>query len=407
MSQELEPTLFFELGQMIKIYAPTLPEINEKIYLIDYLDDNIIKLINDTDFTELELTIRDGKLTNESIEKISIIFTPKMKGYARQHDLVPTKWISIEFGGEVPTFINGQITDLDEDQIEITQYNTNRKLYIDFDYKGLPINLPIVSIKSFIPPKDDDEMEDVTSLEEDISDDEDLELIIDSDEIHQNIQDLFIDADDIEISDESLGEIVEKIHVKEEHKRFGIETQTQDILDEMIAEYPSNQRTRKVLNNIHILIERFKQLRRTFSFFNESGNAESVKLKGANYKPLVNKLKELNQKLYWLIPVVRNIHKLIDIDTVEDDLDDADLIEWKWAGNTIMESLRQYYNNNIPDGQNKYDYLNQSINPFFTPFNESNDNQNIIIKKVVKENLDILSDNFDNMYSTIFGVTNE
>ena len=92
-----------------------------------------------------------------------------MKGYARQHDLVPTNWISIEFGGEVPTFINGQITDLDEDQIEITQYNTNKKLYIDFDYKGLPINLPIVSIKSFIPPKDD-EMEEVTSLEEDISD---------------------------------------------------------------------------------------------------------------------------------------------------------------------------------------------------------------------------------------------
>ena len=30
---------------MIKIYAPTIPDINEKIYLIDYLDDNIIKLI--------------------------------------------------------------------------------------------------------------------------------------------------------------------------------------------------------------------------------------------------------------------------------------------------------------------------------------------------------------------------
>ena len=45
MSQEMESKLFFELGQMIKIYAPTIPDINEKIYLIDYLDDNIIKLI--------------------------------------------------------------------------------------------------------------------------------------------------------------------------------------------------------------------------------------------------------------------------------------------------------------------------------------------------------------------------
>ena len=149
MSQESEPTLFFELGQMIKIYAPTIPDINEKIYLIDYLDDNIIKLINDTDFSKLDLTIKDGKLTNESIEKISIIFTPKIKGYARQHNLIPTNWISIEFGGDIPTFINGQITDLDEDEIEIDIYGQDQKIYIDFGYKGIPDDLPIVGIKSF------------------------------------------------------------------------------------------------------------------------------------------------------------------------------------------------------------------------------------------------------------------
>ena len=153
MSQEMESKLFFELGQMIKIYAPTIPDIHEKIYLIDYLDDNIIKLINDTDFSKLDLTIKDGKLTNESIEKISIIFTPKIKGYARQHNLIPTNWISIEFGGDIPTFINGQITDLDEDQIELTTFDTQRKIYIDFNYQGIPLDLPIVNIRPFYPPK--------------------------------------------------------------------------------------------------------------------------------------------------------------------------------------------------------------------------------------------------------------
>ena len=87
------------------------------------------------------------------------------------------------------------------------------------------------------------------------------------------------------------------VKVKESEKRFGIETQTQDILDELLAEYPSDKRTRKVLNNIHILIERFKQLRRKFSDFDETGNAEHIK-KGANYKPLINNLKELNKKLW-------------------------------------------------------------------------------------------------------------
>jgi len=184
MSQEMESKLFFELGQMIKIYAPTIPDINEKIYLIDYLDDNIIKLINDTDFSKLDLTIKDGKLTNESIEKISIIFTPKIKGYARQHNLIPTNWISIEFGGDIPTFINGQITDLDEDQIELTTFDTQRKIYIDFNYQGIPLDLPIVNIRPFHPPVEKDDDDELVSLEKDEieTDDEDLELIIDSDE---------------------------------------------------------------------------------------------------------------------------------------------------------------------------------------------------------------------------------
>ena len=127
---------------------------------------------------------------------------------------------------------------------------------------------------------------------DDEDDDEDLELIIDSEDIKQNVQDLFIDVDDIEIGDESLGEITEMVRVKESEKRFGIETQTQDILDELLAEYPTDRRTRKVLNNIHILIERFKELRMKFSKFDETGNAESIIKKGANYKPLINNLKK-------------------------------------------------------------------------------------------------------------------
>lgn len=75
-------------------------------------------------------------------------------------------------------------------------------------------------------------------------------------------------------------------------KRFGIEAQTQDILDELLAEYPSDKRSRKVLNNIHNLIERFKQLRRKFSKFDETGNAESIIKKGHDYKPLIDNLKK-------------------------------------------------------------------------------------------------------------------
>ena len=213
MSQQMESQLFLELGQVIQISSPNNLVLHNKTFLIDYLDDNLIMLINDRDFTKVELKIKAKKITDESIEEISILANPEEKGYARQNDLIPDKWVSIEFGGDVPVIINGQITDLDEDQIEITVYKSDKKLYIDFGYKGLPLDLPILSIKEFYPPEQQEEEQDddsrvLLSLEEDDSD-EDLELILDSETKDKNVEDLFIDIEEIELLDEQLEEITE------------------------------------------------------------------------------------------------------------------------------------------------------------------------------------------------------
>ena len=341
MSEKEPSKLFLELGQVIKLIAPSNSAINDKIYYIEYLDSDKIKLINDTNLDEeVEIGITNGRLNDESIEQIIILATPELKGYARQHELVPENWITIEFGGEVPSIINGQITDLDEDEIEVDIYGQDQKIYIDFGYKGIPDDLPIVNIRPFQPPElSPEKEEDESVIQDDLEDeeDEDLELIIDSEEIKQNVQDLFINIDDIEIDDESLGEITEMVKVKESEKRFGIETQTQDILDELLAEYPSDKRTRKVLNNIHILIERFKQLRRKFSNFDETGNAESILKKGANYKPIIQYLQKFNKKLKWLIPVSRNSHKLFDLETAPDEsYDDAQLMKYRYAQTNVI-----------------------------------------------------------------------
>ena len=133
MSQKESTDLFLELGQMLKFIAPSNSAINDKNYYIEYLDNNIAKLINDTDLDEeLELGITNGRLNDESIEQIIILATPDVKGYARQHDLVPDNWITIEFGGDVPAIINGQITDLDEDEIEVSLFDKDQKIYINF-----------------------------------------------------------------------------------------------------------------------------------------------------------------------------------------------------------------------------------------------------------------------------------
>ena len=70
-----------------------------------------------------------------------------------------------------------------------------------------------------------------------------------------------------------MGEITQEINVSEQEKRFSVEMQTTDLLDELLASIPTNERTPDKLNKIHISIERFKQLRTMFSKFNQEGNA--------------------------------------------------------------------------------------------------------------------------------------
>ena len=77
----------------------------------------------------------------------------------------------------------------------------------------------------------------------------------------------------------------------EEQKRYSIENQANDLQEDLLASIPNDQRTRRVKNNIHIMVERFKQLRRKFSTFDKAGNTENIKIKGADFKPLIYKLK--------------------------------------------------------------------------------------------------------------------
>ena len=404
MSTEDESNLFLELGQIIQIDAPSNSQINQHIYLIEYLDEDVIKLVDNDDLSILKLHLQDNKLTDETIESVNILANPSEKGYAKQNNLNPSRWISIHFGGDVPTIINGQITDLEEDMIEITTFPAKKKIYIDFEFKGIPKNLPIISIEEFIPPVKKDEGEDTEKLDFlDIDDDndEDLELIIDTEDIAENVKDIFINLDEIFVGDDDLGEITEQIEVRDDQKRYGIETQTSDILDELLSNIPTNQRTYEVLNNIHVTIERFKQLRTKFSNFDEEGNAENIIKKGANYKPLVEKIQQLNYNLSWLLPIIRNKHKIYDIEEYNEEDDDVTKITFKFIMSEEMEIRQQYKMDTVPDGANKYNYLYQNLNTFFTPYEITDNTDNILDIREVKENMDVLIDNLDDFYSTM------
>ena len=418
MAEKDEPKLFLELGQVIQIESPTDPTLHQNIYIINYLDNNLMKLINNDDLSEKILRMNNGELNNKSISKINILATQKEKGYARQNGLTPGNYITIEFGGSVPAILNGQITDLEQDMIELTIYDTGEKVYIDFEGKGIPLELPIIDIRTFSPPEkkkqiEDDEEDSIRELdeeeEEDIidEDDENLELIIDTEELKQNVKEIYINLDELTLEDEDLGEIEELEFVDESQRRFGINRQSDDLLDELLSDIPSDKRTERILNNIHISIERFKQLRRNFSNFDESGNAESIKSKGSKYKPLVEKMHKLNKQLYWLLPIVKNRHKIYNFADGDNDNNDIEDRQLGFELSQQNEIIDEYINNNIPDERNKYKYLLQNLDPYTIPFLQPNNNENIITQQQVLNNIEVVIDNLGNFYCNMIRGTEE
>ena len=205
MAEINEPKLILELGQVIQIEAPTDPTLHENIYLINYLDNNLMKLINNNDLSEKVLRINNGELTNKSISKINILARPEEKGYARQNGLTPGNYITIEFGGDVPAIFKGQITDLEQDMIELTIYESGEKIYIDFEGKGIPLELPISDIRSFSPPEkkmtteEDEDIAEIDTPEDDIidEDEEELELIVDTEQLKEIVREIYINLDEL------------------------------------------------------------------------------------------------------------------------------------------------------------------------------------------------------------------
>jgi len=165
-------SLSIELGDIIKIIAPSNRDIHDHMFLVDYVSaagaaglsgasisaaggvsGRKIKLIDVDSLGEVILKLdAAGNLTDESITTIELLSRAEEKGYARQNNLVVSTWVDIRFGGDIPTIITGMITNLEEDMIEIRTYPEDEMIYINFGYMGIPENLPIEEIRIRAPP---------------------------------------------------------------------------------------------------------------------------------------------------------------------------------------------------------------------------------------------------------------
>lgn len=390
--------LSLELGSIIQIHSPTNDLLHNKIFFIDYLDDNFIRIIDDIDFNTIELNIVDGHLADKSILSISILYIPQLKGYARQNDLIPSKWIELHIGGDIPTILIGQITDLEEDMIEVKLYPTTSIIYINFDYKGMPTNIPIEKIVLREKPVE------ITDKQLDITDKSKEPIEETQIPIQQvNIQSIIAQGD-IVFDDEELQSITQEVQIQESEKRFAIDTQTNDLLNDILSTIPPQKRTSSVLNNINTIINRFIQLRHLYSITDSNNLITGFKSKGADYKPLVDKLNNFNTKLYWLLPVVKNIKSLDCYEQDEEQLnkcefDDFNDINLSYNNNFIKFINdffnKEYYANNLPASTNSYDYLLNKIHNIYNIYNLPNDTSNLLNSSFVNNSFDVLIDNYD------------
>lgn len=339
-------TLELELGDIINIDAPGNDEIHTKTFYIDYIDSNNIRLLDTNTLSLVYLNIMNNRITDETITSISILSKETEKGYARQNGLLPKTWIEMKIGGDVPVIIVAEITDLQEDMIELTTYPEKDVLYIDFAYKGIPLDIPIEQITireaplATLPPTkigtpvisqvdepaysvseiegEDTKKSDIEESKEkqvtdpvSLPDEQEIILELPKEELAQQLQTILAESDTIIFGD--MDKITQEVYVSQDEQRFSLEEQTTDLLDEMLSTIPNVERTNRVLSRIHLMIERFTQLRNMYSVHDSQNVVRGMMKKTAAYKPLVESLKHLQHNLYWLLPIVKNKKILCDV----------------------------------------------------------------------------------------------
>lgn len=385
-------SLGIELGDIIEIIA-TNEDLNGYVFYVDYIDTNQLRIINVSTLNTVHLSIDDeGVLSDTSISAINLLNRSDTAGYARQHKLLPQTWVDIHFGGEIPVIFTGEITNLEEDMIELTTYPTMKVIYIDFAYKGVPLHLPIDKIVIRDKPKalddvaslldvnvDDMEIEEETQASMETTDTgESVIHIPEGVKADHNPRDalhaMYIDTRDLFMED--LGTVKQLVEVAEHEKRYTLENQLANMTDVLLSDVEEYKRNETVLNQIHFILTRFKQLRETFSHFDENGIVTGNKTVGSFAKPIVDKIMNMGHNLKWIVPVVATRKKMyVDQNLAVPNAPDYDIMDTAVELETEAELFETFKNKSTVSEENRYDaYLEKSDvyhTPFISPSNDS------------------------------------
>jgi len=374
---------FMQYGDIIQIYTdnPQNP-LHEKTFLVDYLDDDKIRMINTTTLDSVLLPLNDeGKLSDPNIRRIDLLARAKEPGYARQKGLTVDQWVDVYFVG-IDYPITGKITHLEEDQIELTIHPSQEIIYIDFRYRGIPDDLGIEKfiIRSTPPVNESVAVEPTESSISEASieytaENEAIvrlpEKIVYDTTIDEELRQEYLDANEIIFGKDQ--DIIEQfVELTTHEKVFSLESQLTSLMNELLSDIPNSKRTHEKMNEIHLLLERFKELREQFSKMDRLTNQVlGYTQNGSTHKPLLDALQSPSldfAPLSWLIPVAQSRRKLYRM------TDDGQL-ELEEMGDTVLQNknpdqkeLSDLITGKIRGGNvNPYLWMLQEIDPYFVP----------------------------------------
>jgi len=237
---------------------------------------------------------KSGFIGDGRIKSIILLERNKERGYALQNELLPNNWIEITFKDD--EIIKGYIIDLEDDIIQVKI--ENEIIYIDFEYKGLPegikkiekIESPII-IDAKIE-EEDEEQEDVIFEKE-----MDIELIYEN--------------------------------VNKKMYRYSLEDQLNDLMNNFLI---------KKMDNAHLLVSRFKQLRDKTGEFDENENIIGIKYE-ANSLLMDNLLYFNTPKLYWIQYVAKAKRDIYVYHNEMNELEEGDYMDIELID--IIENRRE------------------------------------------------------------------
>jgi hypothetical protein len=391
--QEMQSEILLRLGDIIKIKDPSNEILHGNTYFIEYIDKFKMKLIHIDSYDKQVLEIMpDGTIGDGNIESITIISSHPQSGFARQNDLLPNTWINIYFGGDIPAILTGKITNLEEDMIEI-QTTDNETIYINFAYQGIPEDLPIEMFEIRDAPIGKNV--DIVEVETD-------KKIIEN-AVIKPTQDMKLD---IEFGD--LIDVEEQVNINKDKYRFNLEAQTNDLMEDMLSNIPVNRRTNKALNNLHVMITRFVQLRQIASIMDKNNNVTGVIRRTAEDRPLANYLTECKNPPSWILFVAKNTKKIYD-DIDKPNTDDVAFINntddlTQFTGLYTQLNTARYFRPKL--SQFTYGSFHDLMTPYLpVQINDSNNvfstSNGIILDTNVQENMNVVIDNLGDFYSSI------